>query len=60
MCEPARYNFCWLCSGKLMNGAHSHQVIDGADRILHKECASSHTLASDKFAMRHGGKMSDR
>ena len=55
MCEPARFNFCWLCSGQLYQGFHAHKVIDGLDRILHKECARDEAYAAEKAAGRFEG-----
>lgn len=37
--QRPKYLFCWVCSRKLHGRAHQVVIIDGAERIVHKQCA---------------------
>ena len=33
-----RVGFCWFCGFRLVPGHHATRVVDGNEKILHKEC----------------------
>ncbi len=33
-----KYNYCWHCNSKLWGNKYTTLFIDGAERILHKNC----------------------
>jgi hypothetical protein len=44
--EKPRVKFCWNCGRKLYGNKFATRVIEGFERVLHKECAERPELVA--------------
>lgn len=48
-----RVGWCWFCGRRLWGRHHAVVVVDGHERIAHKDCAKRHEKEASAFGMEY-------